>query len=77
LWAVVGQRFIPGISDALASYAFGPFGVPLWQMAAGAFIGSAPRALAYAAIAVWCITAIVGALAARHGYRRWRGEGGL
>ena len=33
LWAVVGQRFIPGISDALASYAFGAFGVPLWQMA--------------------------------------------
>src|SRR6516225_5352664 len=32
LWAVVGQRFIPGISDALASYAFGAFGVPLWQM---------------------------------------------
>jgi uncharacterized membrane protein YdjX (TVP38/TMEM64 family) len=30
LWAVVGQRFIPGISDALASYAFGAFGVPLW-----------------------------------------------
>ncbi|MGV0802278.1 VTT domain-containing protein, partial [Mycolicibacterium elephantis] len=23
LWAVVGQRFIPGVSDALASYAFG------------------------------------------------------
>jgi uncharacterized membrane protein YdjX (TVP38/TMEM64 family) len=90
LWAVVGQRFVPGISDALASYAFGAFGVPLWQMAAGAFIGSAPRAfvytalgasigdlsspLAYTAIAVWCATAIVGAFAARHGYRRWRGH---
>jgi uncharacterized membrane protein YdjX (TVP38/TMEM64 family) len=90
LWAVVGQRFVPGISDALASYAFGAFGVPLWQMAAGAFIGSAPRAfvytalgasigdlsspLAYAAIAVWCVTAIVGAFAARHAYRRWRGQ---
>jgi uncharacterized membrane protein YdjX (TVP38/TMEM64 family) len=35
LWAVVGQRFVPGISDALASYAFGAFGVPLWQMALG------------------------------------------
>src|SRR5262245_37488564 len=33
LWAVVGQRFVPGISDALASYAFGAFGVPLWQLA--------------------------------------------
>jgi uncharacterized membrane protein YdjX (TVP38/TMEM64 family) len=92
LWAVVGQRFVPGISDALASYAFGALGVPLWQMAVGAFIGSAPRAfvytalgasiadrsppLAYAAIAVWCVTAIVGVLAARRGYRKWRGQGG-
>lgn len=88
LWAVVGQRFIPGVSDALASYTFGAFGMPLWQMAIGAFIGSAPRAfvytalgasisdftspLAYAAIAVWCITAIVGAFAAHRGYRNWR-----
>lgn len=88
LWAVVGQRFMPGISDALASYAFGAFGMPLWQMAIGAFIGSAPRAfvytalgasisdlsspLAYAAIAVWCVTAIIGAFAAHRGYRSWR-----
>ena len=90
LWAVVGQRFVPGISDALASYAFGAFGVPLWQMAVGSLIGSVPRAfaytalgasignrsspLAYAAIAVWCVTAIVGAFAAQHGYRKWRRE---
>src|ERR1700757_3055784 len=90
LWAVVGQRFIPGISDALASYTFGAFGVPLWQMAIGSFIGSAPRAfvytalgasigirspaLAYAAIAVWCVSAIVGAFAARRGYKHWRGH---
>lgn len=88
LWAVVGQRFVPGISDALASYAFGAFGVPLWQMAVGSFIGSLPRAfaytalgasignrspaLAYAAIAVWCVSAVVGAVAARRGYRSWR-----
>lgn len=88
LWAVVGQRFIPGISDALASYTFGAFGVPLWQMALGAFIGSAPRAfvytalgasisdltspLAYVAIGVWCVTAIIGAFAAHRGYRAWR-----
>ena len=88
LWAVVGQRFVPGISDALASYAFGAFGVPLWQMAAGAFIGAAPRAfvytalgasigdlsapLAYTAIGVWCVTAIIGAFAAQRGYRHWR-----
>jgi uncharacterized membrane protein YdjX (TVP38/TMEM64 family) len=90
LWAVVGQRFVPGISDALASYAFGAFGVPLWQMAVGAFIGSAPRAfvytalgasigdlsapLAYTAIAVWCVTAVIGAFAAHRGYRAWRGR---
>ena len=87
LWAVVGQRLVPGISDALASYVFGAFGVPLWQMAAGAFIGSAPRAFAYtalgasisdlnsplafAAVAVWCITAVIGAFAAHRGYRSW------
>ena len=88
LWAVVGQRFIPGVSDALASYAFGAFGVPLWQMAVGSFIGSVPRAfvytslgasisdlsspLAYVAITVWCITAIIGAFATHRGYRHWR-----
>src|ERR1700751_4940868 len=88
LWAVVGQRFVPGISDAFASYAFGAFGVPLWQMVVGSFIGSAPRAfaytalgasiknlsspLAYSAIAVWCVSAVVGAFAARRGYQRWR-----
>lgn len=90
LCAVVGQRFVPGVSDAMASYAFGAFGVPLWQMAVGAFIGSAPRAfvytalgasisdlsapLAFAAIAVWCVIAVVGVFAARHGYRSWRGS---
>ncbi|GAA5094869.1 TVP38/TMEM64 family protein [Nocardia iowensis] len=91
LWAVVGQRFVPGAPDALASYLFGAFGVPLWQMGVGAFIGSAPRAfvytalgasigdlsapLAYAAIAVWCITATLGAFAAHRGYRSWRRHG--
>ncbi|ANI38219.1 TVP38/TMEM64 family protein [Mycolicibacterium vaccae] len=90
LWAVVGQRFVPGISDALASYAFGAFGVPLWQMAAGAFIGSMPRAfvytalgssigefsapLAFSAIAVWCVTAVLGAFAAHRGWRKWRAD---
>lgn len=92
LWAVVCQRFVPGISDALASYTFGAFGVPLWQIAIGSFIGSAPRAfvytslgasirdrsspLAYAAIAVWCITAVLGVFAARHTYRHWRSHPG-
>jgi uncharacterized membrane protein YdjX (TVP38/TMEM64 family) len=92
LWAVVGQRFVPGLSDALASYAFGAFGVPLWQMVVGSFIGSAPRAfaytalgasianrssaLAYSAIAVWCVSAVVGAFGARRGYRKWREHAG-
>ena len=85
-WSVSGS--CPGISDALASYAFGAFGVPLWQMAVGAFIGSVPRAfvytalgasigdlsapLAYTAIAVWCLTAVIGAFAAHRGWRAWR-----
>jgi len=92
LWAVVGQRLIPGMSAAFASYVFGAFGVPLWQMAVGSFIGSVPRAfvytalgasignpsspLAYSAIVVWCVSAIVGAFAARHGYRKWREDTG-
>lgn len=91
LWAVVAQRFIPGAPDALSSYAFGALGVPLWQMATGAFIGSAPRAfvytalgasigdlsapLAYTAITVWCITAILGAYAAHRTWRTWRRRG--
>src|SRR5580693_5255078 len=49
LWAVVGQRFVPGLSDALASYAFGAFGGPLWQMSVGAFIGAVPRAFVFIA----------------------------
>lgn len=92
LWAVVGQRFIPGMPDAVAAYAFGAFGIPLWQMALGAFIGSVPRAfvytslgaslgsksagLAFAAGAVWCITAVIGAYGAHRGYRMWRGRRG-
>jgi uncharacterized membrane protein YdjX (TVP38/TMEM64 family) len=63
-------------------------GVPLWQMAVGAFIGSAPRAfvytalgasignlsspLAYWAIVVWYVTAIIRAFAARRGFQKWR-----
>jgi uncharacterized membrane protein YdjX (TVP38/TMEM64 family) len=61
-------------------------------MAVGAFIGSVPRAfvytalgaslgnkspaLAYAAIGVWCVTAVAGAFAARQGLRKWRGHDG-
>ncbi|MFC9894729.1 TVP38/TMEM64 family protein [Nocardia sp. NPDC127579] len=90
LWVVVGQRFVPGAPDALASYSFGALGIPLWQLAAGAFIGSAPRSfvytalgaslgdlsapLAYSAIAVWCVVAIIGTFAAHRGWRSWRRE---
>jgi uncharacterized membrane protein YdjX (TVP38/TMEM64 family) len=65
-------------------------------MAIGAFIGSVPRAfvytalgasigdlsspLAYVAIAVWCVTAVIGAFATHRGYQHWRrrsdGDGG-
>jgi hypothetical protein len=31
--------------------------------------------LAFAAIAVWCVTAIVGAFAAHRGFRKWREHG--
>jgi uncharacterized membrane protein YdjX (TVP38/TMEM64 family) len=88
LWAVVGQRFVPGVNDALASYAFGAFGVPLWQMAAGAVIGSAPKAFSYTALGssfgefsaplliaaaiVYVLTAVAGAFAAHRGWRHWR-----
>ncbi|MCP9623995.1 TVP38/TMEM64 family protein [Nocardia otitidiscaviarum] len=88
LWAVVGQRFIPGVSDAMAAYLFGALGIPLWQMAVGALIGSTPRAFVYtalgasigdlsaplavAAITVWCVVAILGAFTAHRGYRLWR-----
>jgi uncharacterized membrane protein YdjX (TVP38/TMEM64 family) len=57
-------------------------------MVVGALIGSLPRAfvytalgasvgdpsspLMYTAIGVWCVTAVIGAVAARRGYRRWR-----
>ncbi len=79
LWAVVGQRFVPGLSRM--RWPRGAFGVPLWQMVVGSFIGSAPRVFVYAAlgasitnlssplvcsaIAVWCVTAIIRAFAAR------------
>jgi len=70
LWAVVGQRFIPGISDALASYTFGAFGMP--YTALGASIADLASPLAYAAIAVWCVMAVIGAFGAHRGYRAWR-----
>ena len=69
LWAVVGQRFIPGVSDALASYAFGAFGVPLWQMAVGAFIGSVPRAFVYTALGASSATC-------HHRWPTWRSRSG-
>jgi len=62
--------------------------VPIWQMAVGSLIGSAPRAFSYtaagaaigefsaplaiAAVTVWCATAVIGAFAAHRGWRAWR-----
>ena len=40
--------------------------------ALGASIGDLSAPLAYTAIGVWCVTAIIGAFAAHRGYRSWR-----
>lgn len=50
LGAVVAQRLAPGVPDAPATYAFGVLGLPVWQIAVGTAIGSAPRAFSYTAI---------------------------
>ena len=42
--------------------------------ALGASIGDLSSPLAYVAIAIWCVTAIVGAFATHRGYRHWRGR---
>ena len=49
-WAVIAQRFIPGLPDGPANYVFGAGGVTVPQMAAGTLVGSLPRAFAYAAL---------------------------
>ena len=41
-------------------------------MLVAAALLSAP--LAYTAIGVWCVTAVVGAFAAHRGFRAWRGR---
>ena len=46
--------------------------LPLLLVALGASISDLNSPLAYVAIAVWCITAIIGAFAAHRGYRGWR-----
>jgi uncharacterized membrane protein YdjX (TVP38/TMEM64 family) len=87
--AVALQRLAPFIPDAPVSYAFGAAGITVWQIAAGTFIGSAPRAFSYTAIgaslddpgsrlalAGWAgvaITGLVGLLLAR---RYLRGASG-
>jgi uncharacterized membrane protein YdjX (TVP38/TMEM64 family) len=40
--------------------------------ALGASISDLSSPLTYVAVAVWCITAIIGAFAAHRGYRGWR-----
>jgi hypothetical protein len=32
--------------------------------------------LAYVAVGIWCVTAVIGAFAAHRGYRGWRRRGG-
>ncbi|MEA2347093.1 MAG: hypothetical protein QOG62_880 [Thermoleophilaceae bacterium] len=49
-WAVIAQRFIPGLPDGPANYIFGAGGVTMPQMAAGTLVGSLPRAFAYATL---------------------------
>lgn len=85
LWAVAGQRLIPGMPDAPMNYSFGALGVPVWQMAAGTMIGSAPRSFVYTALGsvinepspwlaasaaiVWIVMAIIGLEGVR---RMWK-----
>jgi uncharacterized membrane protein YdjX (TVP38/TMEM64 family) len=42
--------------------------------ALGASIGDLSSPLIYAAIAVWCVTAVVGAFVAHRSFRHWRGR---
>jgi uncharacterized membrane protein YdjX (TVP38/TMEM64 family) len=76
LLAVAGQRLLPGVPDAPASYAFGALGARTWQLVLGTVIGSTPRAFSYTAIGaslddptsplavsgvvVWLVVAVVG-----------------
>ena len=89
LLAVVGQRLLPGVPDAPATYAFGALGARLWHVVLGTVIGAAPRAFAYTALGaslddptsplalaglvVWVVVAIAGAEVAR---RLWAGRRG-
>jgi uncharacterized membrane protein YdjX (TVP38/TMEM64 family) len=86
LWAVAGQRLIPGMPDAPMNYSFGALGVPVWQMIAGTAIGSAPRAFVYTAVGavihdpspwlgfaaavVWIVMAIIGMEGVRRMWKR-------
>ncbi len=83
LLAVVGQRLLPGVPDAPATYAFGALGATGWQVVLGTLIGASPRAFAYTALgaslddpgsplalaglAVWVIVSVAGIELAR----RW------
>lgn len=87
LLAVVGQRLLPGVPDAPATYAFGALGASGWQVVLGTLIGAAPRAFAYTALGaslddpgsplalaglvVWVLVSVAGAEIAR---RWWVGR---
>ena len=49
-WGVVVQRLIPGVPDGPCNYLFALAGTKRWQLALGTVLGSAPRALGYAAL---------------------------
>ncbi len=53
---VVLQRWIPGLPDAVFSYAFGAIGLRVVTVAAGTLVGSAPRAFAYTALGDAAVT---------------------
>lgn len=88
LLAVVGQRLLPGVPDAPATYAFGALGASGWQVVVGTLIGAAPRAFAYTAlgaslddpgsplalagIATWVVVSVAGAEIARRVWLRRR-----
>ena len=90
LLAVIGQRLLPGVPDAPASYVFGAVGARAWQVALGTLVGAAPRAFTYSALGaslddptspiaiaglvIWVVVSIAGAEVARRAWKRHRAE---
>ncbi len=86
--AVIGQRLAPGVPDAPCSYLAGAVRISPRQIALGTLIGASPRAFSYTAlggslddltspiaivaIALICLTGLVGAEMGRRALRRSR-----